>query len=373
MKQETHHASLFSPARVGTIALSNRIAMAPLTRLRTGAEGIPNELNAEYYAQRAAAGLVISEGTYPVTTGRGYFGQPGLATAQQVAGWRKVTDAVHRAGGRIVAQVHHAGRVTHPSLLPPGVRPVAPSAIKQSGEVHTPTGKQPYETPRALERFEIPLIIEQFRVATINAFEAGFDGVELHSANGYLPHSFLSKNTNHRTDDYGGSVENRVRFVVETARAMASVRGPESVGIKISPGSFPYHDIDDGDPQQLYPELARQLSTVGLAYMHVQRPLLDWGHPPADFDAVQLIKPHFTSGLVLAGGMYTRDEAIRAVETKSVDVVVFGRPFIANPDLVNRLRHNHPLATSGPETWYGTDEATYAVGYTDFPTTAGEA
>jgi N-ethylmaleimide reductase len=359
--------NLFSPIHLGAYELKNRVFMAPLTRLRAGAEGVPTELNAEYYAQRSGAGLIISEGTYPTTMGRGYIGQPGLATAKQVAGWRKVTDAVHRAGSRIFTQVHHAGRVSHPSLLPFNMTPVAPSAVQQKGEVHTAAGKVPYVTPRALETFEIPQIVEQFRIATINAFEAGFDGVELHNANGYLPHTFISSVTNRRSDQYGGSVENRLRFTLELIDAMSSVRGPEYVGIKISPGTFNFHDMSDGDPENIYPALARELSKRKIAYMHVQRTLTTWGEQPPAFDAVAIIRESFKTGLTIAGGEFDKSTGNAAIESRALDAVVFGRGFIANPDLVERLRVDAPLQSSTPDTWYGI-EGNYAKGYTDHPT-----
>jgi N-ethylmaleimide reductase len=216
---------LFTPAKLGNLELANRIVMPPMTRNRTGDRGIPSELNAEYYAQRSTAGLIITEGTYPHPTSRGYTGQPGIYTDEQVAGWQLVTDAVHQAGGHIFLQIHHAGRISHPSLLPDGILPVAPSAVRPKGEVHTPFGKDEYQTPRALELNEIPQVVEMFRNATQRGVEAGFDGVELHGANGYLPHSFLSSLTNLRTDEYGGSVENRSRFFLEVVKAMVSVRG----------------------------------------------------------------------------------------------------------------------------------------------------
>lgn len=355
---------LFSPYHLGNLELPNRIVMAPMTRNRAGEKGIPSELNAEYYAQRASAGLIITEGTYPHPTGRGYTGQPGIYTDVQVQGWQLVTDAVHRAGGRIFLQIHHAGRISHPSLLPAGALPVAPSAVRPKGEVHTPTGKNVYQIPRALLVEEIPTVVEMFRYATQRAIEAGFDGVELHGANGYLPHSFLSSQTNRRTDAYGGSIENRVRFFLEVVRAMTSVRGGSYVGVKVSPWKFLPHDIEETDTEAIYPYLAEQLSPLGLAYLHVQLPLVTFGNQPnAPFDVAKLIRPHF-QGTMMVDGSLEREKAIARLELGDADLVAFGRAFLANPDLPQRLYDNTLLN----EVDYSTFYTPGTKGYTDYPT-----
>lgn len=355
---------LFTPAKLGNLELANRIVMPPMTRNRTGDRGIPSELNAEYYAQRSTAGLIITEGTYPHPTSRGYTGQPGIYTDEQVAGWRLVTDAVHQADGRIFLQIHHAGRISHPSLLPDGILPVAPSAVRPKGEVHTPFGKDEYQTPRALELHEIPQVLEMFRNATQRAVEAGFDGVELHGANGYLPHSFLSSLTNLRTDEYGGSVENRSRFFLEVVKAMVSVRGGQYVGVKVSPWKFLPHDIEETDTQAIYPYLAQQLSDLNLAYLHIQLPMVTFGNQPdAPFDLAKLIRPHF-KGVMMVDGSLERETASARLKSGDADLVAFGRAFLANPDLPQRLRLN----TSLNEVDYNTFYTPGAKGYTDYPT-----
>ncbi len=337
--------------------------MAPMTRNRAGEKGIPNKLNAQYYAQRASAGLIITEGTYPHPASRAYTGQPGIYTDEQVAGWRLVTDAVHQAGGRIFLQIHHAGRISHPSLLPECQLPVAPSSVRPKGEVHTPKGKDAYPTPRVLASEEIPAIVEMFRYATERAVQAGFDGVELHGANGYLPHSFLSSLINLRTDEYGGSVKNRARFFLEVVGAMVSVRGGSYVGVKVSPWKFLPHDIEETDTEAIYPYLAQQLSFLDLAYLHVQLPLVTFGNQPdAPFDVAKLIRPHF-QGVMIVDGSLDRETALARIESGDADLVAFGRAFLANPDLPRRLREH----TSLNEVDYSTFYTPGAKGYTDYP------
>jgi len=356
--------ALFTSIELGTYTLPNRIIMPAMTRNRTGGHGIPSELNAEYYAQRATAGLIVTEGTYPHPTSRAYTGQPGIYTDEQVAGWRLVTDAVHQASGRIFLQIHHAGRISHPSLLPNGILPVAPSAVRPKGEVHTPFGKDEYQTPRALELHEIPQVVEMFRNATERAVEAGFDGVELHGANGYLPHSFLSSLTNLRTDEYGGSVENRSRFFLEVVKAMISVRGGQYVGVKVSPWKFLPHDIEETDTQAIYPYLAQQLSDLNLAYLHIQLPMVTFGNQPdAPFDLAKLIRPHF-KGTMMVDGSLDKETAHARLESGDADLIAFGRAFLANPDLPQRLRLN----TSLNEVDYNTFYTLGVKGYTDYPT-----
>src|SRR4051812_11754885 len=268
MPHETTATDLFQPAKLGPLELPNRVVMAPLTRSRTGSRGIPGPMNAEYYAQRATAGLIVSEATQISRQGQGYAFTPGIHDAEQIEGWKQVTSAVHRAGGRIVLQLWHVGRISHPSLQPGGGLPVAPSAIKPEGKAFTESGFQDFVTPRALETAEIAGIVEDYRRATENARAAGFDGVEIHAANGYLIDQFLRDKTNQRTDRYGGSIENRVRFLLEVTEAVVGAWSADRVGIRISPVS-PANDIADSDPQAVFGHAVRELNRFGLAFLHV--------------------------------------------------------------------------------------------------------
>ncbi len=360
---------LFEPLRVGALRLPNRIVMAPMTRNRAAPGGVQGELHARYYAQRASAGLIVTEGTYPDPSGRGYVRQPGIADDAQARGWRLVTDAVHGAGGRIFVQLHHVGRISHPSLLPHGRLPVAPSAVRPAGEVHIEDGgKDVYPTPRALERHELSGIVDQFRRAAERSLAAGFDGYELHAANGYLPHTFLSSRTNLRGDDYGGSVENRARFVVELAAALAAVDGPGRVGVKVSPGHFLPHDIVEDDAPELYAHLARELERLGVGYLHVQRPITDWGDPGLPFDPLALVRPHYSGPLIAGGALDARGGAALLRDGRA-DAIAFGRAFLANPDLPARLRRGAPLAAPDEATFYSEGPR----GYTDYPSLEGAA
>jgi N-ethylmaleimide reductase len=296
--------------------------------------------------------------------GRGYTHPPGLHDEQQAAGWRKVTDAVHAAGGRIFVQLMHAGRVSHSSLLPGNALPVAPSAIPIEGHVHTFAGKVPFETPRPLGTAEIAGVVGEYRRAAELSITAGFDGVELHAATGYLPNQFQVTGSNRRTDAYGGSVENRSRFTLEVVEALCSVRGADRVGVKIAPG-FTVNDTFDDDPAATYSYLARKLNSLGLAYLHVG---YDSGYgrgtsPP--FNPIDLIRPAF-QGTLLAVGGFTKASAEAALGAGRADLIVFGRPFISNPDLVERLRLDAPLNPADVRTFYGGDDR----GYTDYPTLA---
>ncbi len=263
-------SSLFDPCRLGGLHLKNRIVMAPMTRSRSTDDGTPTEMMVEYYRQRAGAGLIIAEGTYPSEDGKGYCRTPGIVTPEQVAAWRKVTEAVHAEGGKIVLQIMHCGRCSHSANKSPAAETVAPSAISAEGEVFTEEGMKPFSEPRALRTEEIAEVIEEYRQATVNAFEAGFDGVELHGASGYLPAQFLSPGSNQRDDEYGGSLENRVRFVREVLEAMASVRGAEYVGLRICPG-FAFNDVRDPDPQETFEALLTAIRHLPLAYLHLMR------------------------------------------------------------------------------------------------------
>lgn len=348
-------AELFTPVAVGRYTLANRIMMAPMTRSRADDNGVTTEWVAHYYAQRATAGLLISEGVYPSPMGKGYIHTPGIHSDSQVAAWKRVTDAVHAKGGRIFAQVMHAGRISDPSFLPGGAAPVAPSAVRPDGQSYTADGPKPHVTPRALATDEIAGIVEEYRSAARRALEAGFDGVELHSASGYLPEQFLSSKTNLRTDRYGGSVANRARFVLEVLEAMIAEAGSDRVGIKIAP-EMRFNDIDDANPQETYGYLVKQLADLNLAYLHVAV----FGTPSADYHA--LLRPLFR-GAYLAGGGLTKDAAQRMIQEDRADAAVFGALFIANPDLVERFRRNAPLNAPNPDTFYTPGPQ----GYIDYP------
>ena len=353
---------LFTPTTFGALTLANRVVMAPLTRMRSGSEGIPGDIVVEHYAQRASVGLIVSEGTYPTHAGQGFVGQPGLVTAEQLAGWRRVTDAVHERGGQIVAQVMHAGRVTHPGIN--GGRQVeAPSAIAIDGETHTPEGKVAFPVPHALTVDEIHAVTEAFVTASRDAVEvAGFDGVEMHSANGYLLHEFLSPASNVREDQYGGAVENRIRLVVETVTAVAAAVGADRVGIRISPE----HNIqgaletDEADVQAVYGALVDALAPLGLAYLSIL-------HREPTGTLVRGLRTRFGGATIANSGfgvITTRDEATEIVVAGHSDAVAVGRQVIANPDLVRRWREGRELNELDQATVY----ASGAEGYTDYPT-----
>ncbi len=346
--------NLFAPLSLPGLTLPNRIVMAPMTRSRANADGVVGELTVTYYAQRASAGLLISEGTVPSALGKGYVRIPGLYSPEQIAGWKLVTDAVHAAGGRIFCQLMHCGRIAHPHLLPGRAAAVAPSAVTPNVKTWTDDlGMLPLEAPRALATDEIPGIIEEYRQATANAFAAGFDGVELHAASGYLPMQFLSSSTNLRTDQYGGSAANRIRFVVEALSAMVSVAGPEKVAIKISP-EMPFNDVTDANPVETYTTLVQAISGLGLAYLHVAQTV-----PQPDYHA--LLRPLF-AGPYFAGAGLTQASATALLESGQADAAVFGVAFIANPDLPARFAANAPLSAPDPSTFYTPG----AQGYTDY-------
>jgi N-ethylmaleimide reductase len=353
--------ALFTPFRIGDIALRNRIVMAPLTRNRaTRGNDAPNALNVEYYHQRAGAGLIITEGTQVSQQGQGYVWTPGMYTAEQIAGWKAITDAVHAEGGAIVAQLWHVGRVSHVSLQPGGQAPVAPSARVANTKTYIESGFVAVSAPRELSLDEIPAIIGEFVTAAQNAKAAGFDGIELHGAHGYLIDQFLRDGSNTRTDAYGGSVENRVRFALEVIEAVSKVFPKGRVGIRISPVS-PANDARDSDPQALFMHLAARLSEVGIAFIHVVEGATREARDYLPFDYGALRKAF--SGAYIANNGFTRELAIETIETGSADAIAFGRLFIANPDLVERLRRDAPLNTPVVETFYGGD----AKGYTDYP------
>ena len=355
-------SDLFQPVRLGPYQLANRIVMAPLTRSRAGEDGVPRPLMAEYYAQRASAGLIIAEGTNISPQGRGYALTPGLYEAAQVEGWRKVTEAVHARGGRIFPQLWHVGRVSHPSLQPGGALPVAPSAIRPEATSYTDAGFRPCVTPRALATSEIPEIVEQYRHATRNALVAGFDGVEIHAANGYLIEQFLRDSTNKRTDAYGGSRENRARLLLEVTEAVVGICGGERVGIRLSPVS-PVNGADlDSDPAGTYAYVVERLNAFGLAYIHIIEGATQGPREvPGGFD-LQILRQSF-KGLYIANNGYDLGLALEARRRNLADIISFGRLYIANPDLVERLRIGARLNVPDRATFFGGG----AAGYTDYP------
>ena len=350
---------LFTPISIGPLALPNRIAMAPLTRSRAAEGNVPTALNALYYAQRASAGLIIAEATQVAPEGQGYISTPGIHSAEQIKGWQCVTGAVHAAGGRIVLQLWHVGRISHQSFQPGGKSPVAPSAIRPNGQAFTAKGFEPIPTPRALDLAEIPGIVAQYAQGARNAMAAGFDGVEVHGANGYLIDQFLRDGTNTRTDAYGGSIENRTRFLLEVVDAVTAAVGPERTGLRISPQNG-QNDISDSDPQRLFNHVASAISGKGLAFLHVIEG--DTGGTPVPPFDYKEIKRRF-GGIVIANNGFDRERANEAIEEGRADLVAFGKPFISNPDLVTRLYLNAPLAPANRETFYGGADQ----GYTDYP------
>ncbi|MDQ5905976.1 MAG: N-ethylmaleimide reductase [Pseudomonadota bacterium] len=351
--------TLFEPYALGPTTLANRIVMAPLTRNRALPGNVPGPMSVTYYAQRASAGLIITEASPVCPEGHGYPRTPGIHSAEQTAAWRQVTDAVHAKGGRIFLQLWHVGRISHPSLQPGGAAPVAPSALKPAGQVWTGSGLEDYVTPRALDLDEIPGIIAAYRQAAGNAKAAGFDGVEVHGANGYLLDQFLRSSANQRQDAYGGSLANRARLLLEVVAAVCEVFGADRVGVRISPLNR-FNDIDDADPQTTFLHVANALRPFGLAYLHVlEGDMTGQPAPPVDYAA---IKAAF-AGPYLANNGYDRNRAIAAVASGTADLIAFGRPFIANPDLPARLQQNAPLAEANTKTFYAGEEK----GYIDYP------
>lgn len=354
-------SNLFSPLVIGDLELRNRLVMAPLTRSRTQQPGnIPTEMNALYYGQRAGAGLIISEATQISPQGMGYAMTPGIHDPAQVEGWKKVTTAVHEKGGKIFLQLWHVGRISHPSLQPEGALPVAPSAVRPDGEAFTYEGFQPFVTPRALETSELPGIVGQYREAAINAKEAGFDGVEIHGANGYLLDQFLQDGTNLRSDQYGGSLENRMRFPLEVVEAVLEVWDASRVGYRISPlGTF--NSMSDSNPRETFTAFSSELSRYHLAYLHVVEAFGDAPDPKVAFDLTEIAKAF--KGVYMANGGYNRDSAAEAISEGRAQLVSFGVSYLANPDLDQRFRLDAPLNKPDTDTFYGGDEK----GYTDYP------
>ncbi len=352
---------LFSTLRLGHNVLQNRIVMAPLTRNRAAMPGnIPQDINVTYYAQRASAGLIITEATPISAMGHGYPATPGIHSAAQIAGWKKVVDAVHAKGSKIFLQLWHVGRISHPSLLPDDALPVAPSAIKPAGQAFTYTGLQDFVTPRALSTDEIPALVEDYRQAAKNALEAGFDGIEVHAANGYLLDQFLRDGTNQRTDQYGGSIADRTRLLQEVVSAVSKVWGSGRVGVRLSPINQ-FNDIRDSYPQALFNHVAESLNLFNLAYLHVVEVGMT-GDTPQPFDFAELRRTFH--GHYIANGGFDKARGNAAIASGHADCIAYGVPFIANPDLVERYKVDAPFNAPDQNTFYGGAEA----GYTDYPT-----
>ena len=357
--------SLFDPVTLGAVRLPNRVLMAPLTRMRASVPGdVPNDLMQEYYVQRASAGLIVSEGTQVSPEGKGYMDTPGIYSDEQVAGWRRITDAVHAAGGLMAAQLWHVGRVSHESLLD-GELPVSASAVPYRnrttvrGADGRPT-RVPCPTPRALGIEEVPRLLEDFRRATRNARDAGFDLVEVHGAHGYLLHQFLAADSNQRTDAYGGPLENRARLMLEVTDAVVGAWSADRVGIRISPIG-PFNGTEDPEGERAGLHVAAELARRDLAYLHLSEP--DWAGGPALSDDYRRALREAYPGPIVGAGGYDRDKAARLIGEGLVDAAAFGRTFIANPDLPRRLAEDLPLNPQRPDTFYGGD----ATGYTDYP------
>jgi N-ethylmaleimide reductase len=357
--------SLFDVVKLGSFELSNRMVLAPLTRNRADREGLPSPLAATYYAQRASAGLIVSEGIQPSAIGQGYVNTPGLHTESQISAWQAVTAATHAAGGCFFAQLMHCGRIGHPSLvrhssLSPGLVPVAPSAIRPVGTAKTYHGPQEYVRPRELSSAEVAATVRDFAIAAGNAVRAGFDGIELHGGSGLLLHQFLAAGTNRRTDAYGGSIANRIRFVVEVTEAVADAIGPDRVGLRVSPHNA-FNDIEDSEADALYPALARAVGAIGIAYLHIY----ETGHRSTTLR----MRAEWPSTLIVNAHADDRRRPSSRADAEAVlldggpaDLVAFGRLFLANPDLPRRFREDLPLNEPDPATFYGGDHR----GYTDY-------
>ena len=368
---------LFQPVKLGRYSLPHRMVMAPLTRSRARQPGnVPSPLNACYYAQRASAALIISEATQVSMQGQGYAWTPGIHSREQVEGWRLVTDAMHKASGLIFLQLWHVGRISHPSLQPDGMLPVAPSAVKPGGEafIENENGEGelvPFVTPRALQTEEMPYIVRQYARGAKNALEAGFDGVEIHAANGYLLDQFLNSSTNRRADGYGGPVENRARLLGEVVEAVSAVWEPDRVGVRLSPLGAA-NDISDDDPETTFGYVAGKLGDHRLAYLHIVNPALaaiEQGTEPDPraLRMVELIRERYRGPLIMAGG-FDHDTAETWLKQGKADLIAFGRKFLANPDLPERFRRRAPVNADDRSTYYGGG----AKGYTDYTTLAQE-
>jgi N-ethylmaleimide reductase len=357
MSADAH--ALFQPFTLGSLTLPNRLVMAPLTRNRASEGDVARDITATYYTQRASAGLLISEGSQISHQGQGYLRTPGIYSPEQVAHWRKVTDAVHQAGGRIFIQLWHVGRVSHTSLLPDGTAPVAPSALRAQTKTFLENGFADVSEPRALELSEIPGVLRDYENAARNAKEAGFDGVEIHAANGYLLDQFMKDSSNHRIDAYGGSIENRARLTIEAAEAVLKVWDKGRVGIRLSPARV--NDAEDSNPRALFGHVVERLDKLGLAYIHMIEGATQGDRNAVDVDYTGLRRSF--RGAYIGNNGYNRDMAAEAVSSGRADLVAFGRLFIANPDLVERFRLNAPLNEPNRATFYGGG----TEGYIDYP------
>jgi len=355
---------LLSPLKLGDLTLRNRLVMAPLTRNRAGIDGVPTAIMTEYYRQRAGAGLIIGEATCISPQAVGYPLTPGIWNDAQVAGWRPVTAAVHAAGGRMVCQLWHVGRISHPSLQPDGGLPVAPSAIRPEGEAFTFTGLQAFVTPRALELAELPAIVAQYRQAAVNAIAAGFDGVEVHAANGYLLDEFLRDGSNQRTDAYGGNVDNRARLLMEVMEAVCGAVGSARVGVRLSPVG-PFNDMRDSDPRATFSRVVELLNRFGLAYLHVTEMGKDAPGASGPWFEPKTLRPLW-KGVYMTNHGYDRDSAEAAIAGGETDLIAFGSLYLANPDLDVRFARGAELNLPDPATFYGGGEK----GYTDYPALA---
>lgn len=354
--------NLFTPLQLGPHALRNRLVMAPLTRCRAQRDGVPTPIMAEYYGQRAGAGLILSEATPVTPMGVGYPLIPGIWNEAQVAGWRPITRAVHERGGRIFMQLWHVGRISHPSLLPDGATPVAPSAVAPRGEASTYEGYKPFVTPRALDIAELPGIVEAFRQGAANALAAGFDGVEVHAANGYLLDQFLRDGSNKRTDAYGGGVDNRARLLLEVLAAVCGACGADRVGVRLSPVQ-PFNDMFDSEPEATFSRVVELLNPFKLAYLHVTELGRDRPGLAGPYFEVKKLR-HLWQGLYMTNHGYDKASATAALAANEADMVAFGALYIANPDLAERFALDAPLNAPNPDTFYMGG----ARGYTDYPT-----
>lgn len=353
-----HLEQMFAPMRIGNITVANRMAMAPMTRQRSRLDGVPTHLNAEYYRQRASAGLIVTEGIYPGPMGSGYLFAPGLHNDEQLAGWKSVTEAVHGAGGAIFGQIMHVGRLSDPLMLG-GEQPVAPSAVQPDPKarhytINCPRPKRPYPEPRALTHTEVLGVIDEYRRCAELASQAGFDGVEIHAASGYLPMQFLSTNSNVRTDEWGGSVERRAAFLLACVDAMIDATSSGFVAVKIGPG-WTFHDVYDDNPIATYTYLVQQLSKRGIAYLQVGNYGMEW-------DVYGTLRPLFDGPAMFVAG-FTRQSAAAVINDGSADMIAFGQGYISNPDLAERYRHGLEITRPDISTYYTQG----AEGYTDYP------
>lgn len=355
--EEAEKLSLFDSVAVGGMQLANRVVMAPLTRGRAGESRTPNALMAEYYAQRASAGLIISEGVAISESAYGWGGSPGIYTQAQVDGWKQVTDAVHSNGGKIFLQLWHTGRVSHP-LFQEGTTPIGPSPIAASGDAYTPMGKKPYVTPREMTQQDIANVVEQYAMAAKSAKQAGFDGVEVHAANGYLIDQFIRDGANQRRDEYGGSAENRLRFLIEVTEAVANAWSADRVGVRLSPTNA-FNDMSDSDPLATFSTVATALSTMGLAYLHV----VDDDSEDRQPDRIALQMRKLFKGTYMLNQNYDYRTGTNAIQAGHADLISYGRSYISNPDLVARFRDGKPLSPLDPKTLYQGGKQ----GYTDYP------